>query len=97
MIPIENNYSYYKLLNWGQAIVYCLSGPPCLSDLKILNNKNKRMTNVRLPYNKVQKVCNSLNIRPFKILQRTKLFKSIILRNFCYVTFYQKVNIKRDI
>ena len=37
------------------------------------------------------------NIAPIKILQRTKLVKNIILRNICYVTFSQKVNIKRDI
>ena len=32
-----------------------------------------------------------------EILQRTKLVKNIILRNFCYVTVSRKVNIKRDI
>ena len=36
----------------------------------------------------------SLNIAPIKILQRTKLVKHIILRNFCHVTFSQKVNIQ---
>ena len=46
---------------------------------------------------KYKKLSSSLNIAPIKILQRTKLVKNIILRNFCYVTFSQKVNIKRDI
>ena len=36
-------------------------------------------------------------IAHIKILQRTKLVKNIILRNFSYVTFSQKVDIKRDI
>ena len=46
---------------------------------------------------KYKKLSRSLNIAPIKILQRTKLVKNIIMRNFCYVTFSQKVNIKRDI
>ena len=43
-----------------------------------------------------KKPSNSLNIAPIKILQRIKL-KNIILRNFRYVTFSQKVDTKRDI
>ena len=43
---------------------------------------------------KYKKVCNSLNISPIKILLRTKLVQNIILHNFSYVTFSQKVNIK---
>ena len=46
---------------------------------------------------KYKKLSNSLNIAHIKILQRTKLVKNIILRNFCHVIFSQKVNIKRDI
>ena len=46
---------------------------------------------------KYKEVCSSLNIRPINILQRNKLAKNIILRNFSYVIFSQKVNIKRDI
>ena len=46
---------------------------------------------------KHKKLSSSLNIAPIKILQRTKLVKNIILRNFRYVTFSQKVNIKQDI
>ena len=53
--------------------------------------------NVRLPRNKIQKLSSSLNIGPIKILQRTNLVTHIILRNFCYVTVSQNVNIKRDI
>ena len=45
---------------------------------------------------KHKKLSSSLNIA-LKILQRAKLLKNIILRTFCYVTFSQKVNIKRDI
>ena len=39
---------------------------------------------------KYRKLCSSLNIRPIKILQRTKFVKNIILRNFSYVTFSKK-------
>ena len=46
---------------------------------------------------KDRKLSSSLNIAPIKILQRTKLVKNIILRNICYATFSQKLNIKRDI
>ena len=73
-----------------------LSWHSFLSNYKF-NNKNKCITNVRLPHNKVQKDLQLLNISPIRILQRTKLVKNIILRNFSYVTFSQKVNIKRDI
>ena len=37
---------------------------------------------------------NLLNIRPIKILQRTKLVRDIILKHFCYVIFSQIVNSK---
>ena len=46
---------------------------------------------------KYKRLSSSLNIDPIKILQRIKLVKNIILRNSCYVTFSQKVTIKRDI
>ena len=46
---------------------------------------------------KYKKLSSSLNITPIKILQRTKLVQNIILRNFCPLTFSQKINIKRDI
>ena len=45
---------------------------------------------------KYEKVCNSRNIGPIKILQRTKLVKNVILRNFSYVTPSQK-SILREI
>ena len=41
--------------------------------------------------------CSQLNIRPIKILQRTKHVENIMVSNFSYVTFSQKVNIKQDI
>ena len=97
MIPIENNYSYYKLLNWGQAIVCCLSWTHCLSDLILINNKNKLITNVRLSHIKPQKGLQLLKFSSYQNFTMNKLVKNIILRNFSYVTFSQKVNIKRDI
>ena len=52
---------------------------------------------VPLPRNKIQKGLQLLKYCFYQNFQRTKLLKNIILRNFCYITFSQKVNIKRDI
>ena len=41
--------------------------------------------------------CSQLNIHAIKILQRTKHVENIMVSNFSYVTFSQKVNIKQDI
>ena len=45
-----------------------------------------------------KKVCNSLNISPIKILQRINLSKILFYATFVrYVTFSEKIDIKRDI
>ena len=94
MTPTENNFVLYITeLRSGASVLFC-HGP-----LLGFNNSTTKYTNAWWEFLaiKYKKLCNSLNIRSTKILQGMKLVKNIVLHNLSYLTFSQKVNIKRDI